>query len=227
MVHEISLTGYSAIYTGKKGRLVLGTWDSYGIEQLHLALGDGWDGRTVTAVFHGPKASIGTTVLAGSDGLVSVPQEATAAAGYGTITIVGVDSDSQRISVDIPYVVMSHAPVTGQQPAPTPDQWQQYVAAVKQYADQAQKAADKIPNPTPADEGKSVVARADGTYGLALIQGGGGGVGYNIGHGLKVTGGDTLEVDTAEAVEQDNTLPVTSAAVYTEVGNIDALLQTI
>ena len=130
-------------------------------------------------------------------------------------------------SVDVPYLVLAHADMQGDSPDPTPDEWQQYVAAVKQYADQALKAADKIPNPTPADEGKSVVARADGTYGLALIQGGGGGVGYNIGHGLKVTGGDTLEVDTAEAVEQDNTLPVTSAAVYTEVGNIDALLQTI
>lgn len=227
MVHEISLTGYSAIYTGKKGRLVLGTWASYGIEQLQLVLGAGWEVRTVTAVFHGPKTSAGTTVLAGSDGLVDVPQEATANAGYGTLTIVGVDAGSQRVSVDVPYVVQTHAPVDGTQPDPTPDQWQQYVAAVKQYADQAQKAADKIPNPTPADEGKSVVARADGSYGLALIQGGGGGVGYNIGHGLKVTGGDTLEVDTAEVVEKDNTLPVTSAAVYTEVGNIDALLQTI
>lgn len=36
-----------------------------------------------------------------------------------------------------------------------------------------------------------------------------------------------LSVNTAEAVEQDNTLPVTSAAVYTEVGNIEAILKTI
>lgn len=31
----------------------------------------------------------------------------------------------------------------------------------------------------------------------------------------------------ANAVEQDNTLPITSAAVYTEIGNINALLATI
>lgn len=55
---------------------------------------------------------------------------------------------------------------------------------------------------------------------------GGGGMGYEIGHGLKVTG-NTLEVDTAEEVEQDNTLPITSAAVYTTVGNIEILLGTI
>lgn len=55
---------------------------------------------------------------------------------------------------------------------------------------------------------------------------GGGGMGYEIGHGLKVTG-NTLEVDAAEEVEQDNTLPITSAAVYTTVGNIEILLGTI
>ena len=139
--HVINLDRYCASAEGVRGRLVLGTWNSYGIEQLQLVLGDGWDERTVTAVFHGPKASTGTTVLAGSDGLVDVPQEATANAGYGTITIVGVDSDSQRISVDIPYVVMSHAPVTGAQPDPTPDQWQQFVAMVQQYAQQAGQSA--------------------------------------------------------------------------------------
>ena len=36
-----------------------------------------------------------------------------------------------------------------------------------------------------------------------------------------------LSVNTAKDVEADNTLPVTSAAVYTEIGNIDVLLQTI
>lgn len=36
-----------------------------------------------------------------------------------------------------------------------------------------------------------------------------------------------LSVNTADAVEQDNTLPVTSAAVHTTVGNIEILLQTI
>ena len=34
-------------------------------------------------------------------------------------------------------------------------------------------------------------------------------------------------VAPANAVEQDNTLPITSAAVYTEIGNINALLATI
>lgn len=53
-----------------------------------------------------------------------------------------------------------------------------------------------------------------------------GGTSYKIGHGLKVEGG-TLMVDTADAVEQDNTLPVTSAAVFVQTGNIEALLAAL
>lgn len=56
----------------------------------------------------------------------------------------------------------------------------------------------------------------------------GGGSGYNIGPGLKLDAEtNTLSVDTADAVEKDNTKPVTSAAVFAEVGNINALLATI
>ena len=38
---------------------------------------------------------------------------------------------------------------------------------------------------------------------------------------------NTLSVDTAKAVEEDNTKPVTSAAVYTQLGNVEALLHSI
>lgn len=53
-----------------------------------------------------------------------------------------------------------------------------------------------------------------------------GGFAYEIGNGLKVVD-NALTVDTATDVEEDNTKPITSAAVYTEVGNINAILATI
>ena len=57
---------------------------------------------------------------------------------------------------------------------------------------------------------------------------GGGGTKYRIGNGLKLdTKTNTLAVDTADAVERDNTKPITSAGVYLEIGNINALLATI
>ena len=50
--------------------------------------------------------------------------------------------------------------------------------------------------------------------------------GDKIGNGLKYEDG-ILSIDTADTVEQDNTKPVTSAAVYTKIGNIEALLANI
>lgn len=56
--------------------------------------------------------------------------------------------------------------------------------------------------------------------------GGSGGVMWQVGDGLKLEGG-VLSVDTADAVEEDNTRPVTSAAVYTQLGNVEALLASV
>lgn len=36
-----------------------------------------------------------------------------------------------------------------------------------------------------------------------------------------------LSIHVADEAEQDNTLPITSAAVYTQIGNIEVLLSTI
>lgn len=48
-----------------------------------------------------------------------------------------------------------------------------------------------------------------------------------VGADLQITPEGVLSVDKADTVERDNTKPITAAAVYTEVGNINALLQTI
>ncbi len=44
---------------------------------------------------------------------------------------------------------------------------------------------------------------------------------------LNLSQDGTLSVNTAKEVEQDNTLPITSAAVFETVGNIEILLETI
>lgn len=54
----------------------------------------------------------------------------------------------------------------------------------------------------------------------------GGGVSFITDETLTLENG-ILSVNTADAAEADNTLPITSAAVATEIGNIDALLKTI
>lgn len=57
---------------------------------------------------------------------------------------------------------------------------------------------------------------------------GGGGTKCQIGNGLILDAKtNTLSVDTADAVELSNAKPITSAAVYAAVGNINALLATL
>lgn len=51
--------------------------------------------------------------------------------------------------------------------------------------------------------------------------------GIKVGKNLIISEDGTLSVDTASAVQQDNTKPVTSGAVYLQIGNIEALLNTI
>lgn len=50
---------------------------------------------------------------------------------------------------------------------------------------------------------------------------------YSLDNTLSLSQEGKLSVNTAGDAQQDNTLPITSAAVYTELGNIDALLRTI
>lgn len=51
--------------------------------------------------------------------------------------------------------------------------------------------------------------------------------GIIVGDDLKITEEGRLSVDKATSAEEDNTRPITAAAVYMEIGNINALLETI
>ena len=78
------------------------------------------------------------------------------------------------------------------------------------------------------------VTDVNGKKSFNVMDGDGGGFGGGDGSGIYFETDETLtledgilSVNTADVVEEDNTLPVTSAAVYAEVGNINALLATI
>ena len=75
------------------------------------------------------------------------------------------------------------------------------------------------------DEMTSSGANASGNG--TASSGGGSGTTWEIGDGLKIVGENTLAVDTVSVVEKDNTRPITSAGVYVEVGNIEAIMKTI
>lgn len=106
--------------------------------------------------------------------------------------------------------------------------WVDEILSVGKVVEEVKPILRQLPFPTKEDAGKSIVVSEDGTkYELKMVTGGGGGgESYPIGDGLKIVDGK-LTVDVVNDVEKDNTKPITSAAVFTTVGNIDALLQTI
>lgn len=168
---------------------------------------------------HGKLNIIAMSPVDGGIGVV-LTDDMLALAGYYTMQLRGTQGDvvrhTNQIKVFIPESLSGDA------------QWPEVPSEFSQV-EQNIIALNKNP-PKPGINGFWMIYNpATGEYEQSDIPlpGDGGGFPYEIGNGLKVVDGTTLEVDTADDVEQDNTLPITSAAVYTTVGNIEILLGTI
>lgn len=175
-----------------------------------------WDGLTKTAVFSNGKTTVDVLAASWDGDTVPVPHEVLAIPGrHARVGVYGADESG----VVLPTVWVSLGKVqTGADPSgdvsadPALPVWAQL-----------QKQIGDLDDLKTYNKGNLVDAINE-----ARSSGGSGGGGYTIGEGLKLDAAtNTLSVDTAAAVEKDNTKPVTSAAVYTEVGNINALLATI
>lgn len=136
--HTITLARHTAQVVGLMGVLVLGTWDSYGTEQLLLRHGPEWEGLAIDATFHNTPNDEGVTMLVDTDGLVPVPPEACMRASkYATITFRGVQDGVQRISCSLPYIVLDHAQVPGANSTSTPSENAQALTQMQDLRDGA------------------------------------------------------------------------------------------
>ena len=143
MVHEIQVAQYKTVPSSIK----LGTFDSYGTEQLHFTFGSGWEDLAVYATFTAPTdKSVQTAV--DLDGYTDVPPEATAGeAGQGEIVLIGKAEGVNRITVTLYYTVLEHGPVQGAEPAvPTPDLLQQVLTLSKDAQQSAKNAEQSAKN---------------------------------------------------------------------------------
>lgn len=175
-----------------------------------------WDGLTKTAVFSNGKTTVDVLAANWDGDTVPVPHEVLAVPGrHARVGVYGADESG----VVLPTVWVSLGKV---QPGADPSGDASADPSLPVWA-QLQKQIGDLDDLKTYNKGNLVDAINE-----ARSSGGSGGGGYTIGDGLKLDAAtNTLSVDTAEAVEKDNTKPVTSAAVYTEVGNINALLATI
>ena len=175
-----------------------------------------WDGLTKTAVFSNGKTTVDVLAANWDGDTVPVPHEVLAVPGrHARVGVYGADESG----VVLPTVWVSLGKV---QPGADPSGDASADPSLPVWAQMQNQIGDLAAVQT-YNKGNLVDAINE-----ARSSGGSGGGGYTIGDGLKLDAAtNTLSVDTAAAVEKDNTKPVTSAAVYTEVGNINALLATI
>ena len=183
---------------------------------VEFVFSDDWSGLTKTAVFSAGRTTVDVLESEWDGNKVVVPHEIMADAGpIARVGVYGANADGlilPTVWVTIGKVMPAAEPSGDPGADPTLPIWAQL-----------QNQIGDLDDLQTYNKGNLVDAINE-----ARSSGGSGGGGYTIGDGLKLDAAtNTLSVDTAAAVEKDNTKPVTSAAVYTEVGNINALLATI
>lgn len=173
-----------------------------------------WTGREIKAMF-GQGCTVYEVPVTGGE--ITAKQQLNLTAGDWCVWLVGNsarDGDViPRITTNVAHISVAPTGGTGGSPFP----------AIPPTVEERLRAdMGNLADLTTEDKSSLVAAINE------VRQTGGGGTAYTIGHGLKLDAEtNTLSVDTADKMEQDNTLPITSAAVYVEVGNINALLKTI
>lgn len=205
---QIHITKASAHLCSPPELLTAGMAKAVSVE---FAFSSDWDGLTKTAVFTNGRATIDVLPAKWDGDTVTVPAEILAVAGrYARVGVYGTNASGvvlPTVWVSLGKVQPAVEPSGDPSADPTLPVWAQLQEQIGNLADLETYSKDNL---------------------VAAINEARQSGGYNIGPGLKLDAEtNTLSVDTADAVEKDNTKPVTSAAVYTEVGNINALLATI
>ena len=180
-----------------------------------------WDGAEKTAYFLGTDGKHYSAILKNNACLV--PWEAIQECGCLCMSLTGCKPDGTVITTEKIYMQIGSTLSGGDKTKePSPDQYTQIMQALagKIGTNQGAENAGKIlgigedgvvaPVDAPTGSGSGAVSKDDIREAVENYM-----------------TENPVEIKTTDAVEKDNTLPVTSAGVYTVCGNIEALLKAI
>ena len=180
-----------------------------------------WDGAEKTAYFLGTDGKHYSAILKNDACLI--PWEAIQECGRLIMSVTGVKNDGTVITAEKKTLMIGSTLSGGNESKePSPDEYEQIMQALagKVSTDQGRENAGKIlgigedgtvsPVDAPTGSGGGSVSKDDIREAVENYM-----------------AANPVKVETTDAVEKDNTLPVTSAGVYTVCGNIEALLQAL
>nr|DAP97577.1 MAG TPA: Pulmonary surfactant-associated protein [Caudoviricetes sp.] len=141
-MQTITLKGYGTNIPPYEA-IELGTYDSYGVEQLQIVPSHGWENLSIIASFFSPSGAEPIKVAVLSGGIIDVPPGATAKqSGKGIIVFAGYKANTQLISTNVAYNIRDHKDIASGDPVcPTPSVVDQIVNAAKSAQENAEKAA--------------------------------------------------------------------------------------
>lgn len=141
-MQTITLKGYGTNIPPYEA-IELGTYDSYGVEQLQIVPAHGWENLSIIASFFPPSGAEPIKVAVLSSGIIDVPPGATAKqSGKGIIVFAGYKANTQLISTNVAYNIRDHKDIASGDPVcPTPSVVDQIMNAAKAAQEDAEKAA--------------------------------------------------------------------------------------
>lgn len=141
-MQTITLKGYGTNIPPYEA-IELGTYDSYGVEQLQIVPSHGWENLSIIASFFPPSGAEPIKVAVLSGGIIDVPPGATAKqSGKGIIVFAGYKANTQLISTNVAYNIRDHKDIASGDPVcPTPSVVEQIMNAAKAAQENAEKAA--------------------------------------------------------------------------------------
>lgn len=199
-------------------------------DTVSLDLDSEWDGITPIIIFGSEDNPISVLY---ENGPTVIPSGVMKDSGFVDLSVMGYDETGtiRLVTAEAPemFKVIKSGLFDGVIPEEDAvDLLAQLVNTAKEASDILQECEDKLskitslPEITEEEEGKVLkVENGEPKWSES------GSTSIKLGSGLIFDETGAVSVDVASEAQEDNTRPISSGAVYTIVGNVDALLQTI